>query len=139
MREVETSAMPSYLELHKIVTNLSDKAVLEALIAGTFSEFVQKLPDEFHQWAGEIALRYIEEHDRMEAEVKHYYLALRQLSTATNQKERADWINARVPQSLRAGVFILLNGKDLEPWVWKQIKQHGITVTESPDSGTAER
>ena len=40
-----------YLALHRVVTNLSRKEVWRQVMAGTYDEWVTKLPDEFMQWA----------------------------------------------------------------------------------------
>jgi RNA ligase len=46
---------PRYIELHRIVTNLSTRSVHEALANGTFDDLIAVTPDEFHPWVRNVA------------------------------------------------------------------------------------
>lgn len=115
-----------YIELHRIVSNLSKKEVWRQLRAGTFYDFKLKLPDEWHAWATEIA------DDLRDQFVRTYNLAdtmlhmmNRDYGKNATRKEQAFWINDKVIPEIRGLVFNLLDGKDIEDAIWRQLEPRG--------------
>lgn len=115
-----------YVELHRIVTGLSEKEVWRQLRAGTYYDFVIKLPDEWQAWATGIA-------DRLRAEfVEQYNLAELTASQIKHQKAKlpdrkaqALWIQQKVKPQYRGLVFSLLDGKDITDSIWKMLEPKG--------------
>lgn len=113
-----------YLELHRIVSHLTEKEVWRQLMAGTFEEFATNLPDEFHQWANDVAARLNEEFNEVQSGAwsAHAQPELQELET---RKEQALWINANVAPDYRGMVFSLLDGRDISNAIWKKIEPKG--------------
>lgn len=110
-----------YVELHRIVSNLSVKEVWRQLRANTFYDFVVALPDEFHAWAQDTAEPLQTEHAEIvrlaTASLEH----LRSEGFAT-RKEQALWVVAHVGDSIRGLVFSLLDGKSIDDAVWRMVE-----------------
>jgi RNA ligase len=108
-----------YMELHRIVSNLTVKEVWRQLRDGTFEEFAAALPDEFHDWA---------KRERDEQVYLFEWTAgkavdwLSHMPTLTKRKDQAIWIQDYVPDRYRGLVFNLLDNKDLAPAIWRMIE-----------------
>jgi RNA ligase len=121
-----------YVALHRIVTSLSVKEVWRQLRAGTFREFAEGLPDEFHGWAkatrDDLAREFVKLSDAAYAmldRVKQY--------AADDRKSQALWLNANAGKDVKGLVFSLLDGKDISESVWKAVEPSGA-VREIPTS-----
>jgi RNA ligase len=114
-----------YIELHRIVSNLSEKEVWRQLRAGTYDDFKVKLPDEWHAWAEGIADRLRDEFllIRMDAWADAYTLENLHLDS---RKEQAFWISDNVAFQHRGLVFSLLDGKDISDSIWRMIEPKGV-------------
>jgi len=110
-----------YVELHRIVSNLSVKEVWRQLRANTFYDFVVALPDEFHGWAQDTAEPLQAEHAEI---VSLATAALEHLHTEglATRKEQALWVLAHVGDSIRGLVFSLLDGKSIDDAVWRMVE-----------------
>lgn len=63
-----------YIALHRIVTNLSERAVWEQIIAGkTNEEIIAPLPDEFHNWTRDVCVRLSNDVFEAEMDVREAY------------------------------------------------------------------
>ena len=113
-----------YVELHRIVSSLSQKEVWRQLSAGTYHDFVVKLPDEFYKWADTVAIALI---DRLTAidNVAHDYYNELKLKALETRKEQAMWIQENVDSRVKALVFLLLDGRDTHPAIWKMVEPIG--------------
>jgi RNA ligase len=113
-----------YVELHRIVSNLSKKEVWRQLRAGTYNDFKIKLPDEWHAWAEAIADDLREQFTAIDMKVKlsHSFLHARKLDT---RKEQAAWVFKNVPRDYAGLVFGLLDGRDIADAIWRMIEPRG--------------
>lgn len=115
-----------YIELHRIVSNLSKKEVWRQLRAGTFYDFKLKLPDEWHAWATEIAddlrEKFVLRYNEADALVS---IVHKRLGKDATRKQQALWINERALPEVRGLVFGLLDGKEIEDAIWRQLEPRG--------------
>lgn len=113
-----------YIELHRIVSSLSQKEIWRQLSAGTYDDFVVKLPDEFYGWADGVA----KELNAQFKEVHNSVWILNQALLSNNFTERRDqamWINEHVPSEYRGMTFLALDGRDYSASIWKMIEPVG--------------
>lgn len=113
-----------YVELHRIVSSLSQKEVWRQLSAGTYDEFVVKLPDEFYEWSDAVAKELKEQFK----EIHNSVWILNQALLSNNFTERRDqamWINEHVPSAYRGMAFLALDSRDYSDSVWKMIEPIG--------------
>lgn len=116
-----------YVALHRIVTGLNARTVWEHLCAGLpIDDLMAPLPDEFHEWVRGIALglettvairraRIVEEFAGIVAAMP---LGFTRKDFAMIAKDREDaW-----------GLFLLLDGKDLTPELWKQARPEAFVT-----------
>lgn len=113
-----------YVRLHKIVTGLNARVVWEAIGDGkTVAEICEPLPDEFHGWVKDIANKLTG-------------AALVILSTAREEHEqivaslpggwtRKDYATAAARSKSRAWLFMIFDGKDPQPKIWRTLRPSG--------------
>lgn len=113
-----------YVALHRIVSNLTEKEVWRQLRAGSFREFVEALPDEFHEWArrtaGELQDACSEHFMRLNR--LHWELLEQRLP---DRKSQALWITSQVPVEYRGFLFALLDGRFVSDGLWKLVEPKG--------------
>lgn len=120
-----------YVELHRVVTNLSARRVYESLRSGMTAEQVcVSLPDEFHWFVREVAEYLGNRFDRILFEANAVYSRICNTLEAPEdgyRKEFAMLVNQqdRVNKSL---LFKLLDGKDIEDDIWKLVEPAGDWV-----------
>ncbi|RBO73489.1 2'-5' RNA ligase [Microbacterium sp. H6] len=110
-----------YVELHRIVSNLTVKEVWRQLRAGTFDGFVVALPDEFHAWARDTSAPLIQQH-RDVAYAASIWLDLLAHQGLETRKDQALFITSRVAADMRGLVFSLLDGKSIDDAIWRMIE-----------------
>lgn len=115
-----------YLELHRIVSHLTEKEVWRQLRAGTFETFAVQLPDEFHQWARDVADGIQDEFWVLWSSVQGTVTGL-DLAGVYNRKEQALWIQKNVAPKYRGLVFGVLDDRDISDSVWKMLEPKGET------------
>lgn len=113
-----------YVELHRIVSNLSQKEIWRQLSAGTYDDFVVKLPDEFYAWAdgvaGELNAQFKEVHNSVWI-VNQALLS----NNFTERRDQAMWINEHVTSEHRGMAFLALDGRDYSASIWKILEPVG--------------
>jgi RNA ligase len=115
-----------YIELHRMVSNLTEKEVWRQLRAGTYATYVKELPDELFQlaegWAD--GLR-----ESFTIIFQQALLVLESLTRADHdtRKEQAMWIQRNVLAEHRGLVFGLLDGKDITDSIWRMLEPSGAT------------
>lgn len=119
-----------YIELHRLVTNLSEKTVWQMLVDGkSIAEINDELPDEFHQFvidtasamqkkANNVALKVMEETEKM----------IRKLGPDASRKDYALYIK---DNPLKAYIFATLDSKPVLPLVWASLKPKHEPVNRS--------
>lgn len=113
-----------YVELHRIVSNLTEKEVWRQLRAGTFEKYAADLPDEFHQWARDTARPLTDKFDEIDAEAVEIYQEVLRLMLP-DRKSQAQWIITNAPVEYRGFVFGHLDGKNPTDGIWKLIEPRG--------------
>jgi RNA ligase len=92
-----------YVALHRLVTGLNARVVWERLGAGeSVQQICEPLPDEFHGWVRDVA-------DRLMGELRRIEYAAR----------------ARHEVILDRLLFMLLDGKDPAPKIWRTLRPSG--------------
>lgn len=116
-----------YIELHRMVSNLTPKEVWRQLSAGTYSRYVKELPDELQElaegWAENLRDQFIEMHEY--AEVCKFGMGFQFPTEPPTRKEQALYIQSRVEPQFRGLVFSLLDGRDIAPAIWKMLEPDG--------------
>ncbi|MGH1563071.1 RNA ligase [Mumia sp. DW29H23] len=114
-----------YVRLHKLVTGLSERAVWEHLAAhgGSYDALLASVPDEFHGWVRDHAEALIDRHEDIvgRAHAEHHHL----LEWLGDDFERKQYALACADNPLKGLMFHLLDGRDITPVVWKQIRPVG--------------
>jgi len=110
-----------YLRLHKIVTGLTSRTVWEALVAGqTVARLCEPLPDEFHAWTRGVASRL---HDAVEEMLKQVEAVFQEIVAGLpDNYSRKDFALVAARHELRGHLFARLDGRDLRPAIWQQIR-----------------
>lgn len=111
-----------YVELHRMVSNLTEKEVWRQLRAGTYREYVKHLPDELYElaegWARGLQLEFVDRHEQASI----YADGARTYST---RKDQAIWIQENVRADIRGLVFGLLDAKDITDSIWRMLEPKG--------------
>lgn len=116
-----------YVELHRVVTNLSQKEVWRQLRAGTYNSFRENLPDEWWEWAENVADHLRDKFAEIftYAEVCQVGMGFAFAGQEPTRKEQAAYITSRVEPEFRGFVFGLLDGKDISDAIWRQLEPKG--------------
>lgn len=104
-----------YLRLHRIVTDFTPKRVWEALANGDSLTF-ENMPEEFQSWLDSTKGEFESAFADLDAEIRAEYERAQPLS----DKELG--LSSDINPVHKGMVFMLRNGKDIGPVVWKQIK-----------------
>jgi len=110
-----------YVALHKIVTGLTKRRVWENLVEGqTLVDLIELVPDEWHAWLKRTYNELMFEFAGIKQKVAVSYLAVEQdLPIGFTRKEFAERVK---DMPYRSMLFGILDGKDINPAVWKLIK-----------------
>lgn len=114
-----------YVRLHKLITGLSERSVWEhlSLHDGDYVGLLNTIPDEFHGWVETKAEDLLEKHEVICGRA-HY--AHHQLSYELGDGfERRDYAIAAQDNVDRPLLFMLLDGRDIGPAIWKSLKPFG--------------
>lgn len=125
-----------YLELHKLITGLSFKWVLDSVISGTVESARQLIPDEFlgqvNQWVDEIETTV----NQLKAQTEAAF----EVAPKTTRKDYALWVQ-RYHKPIAPYLFARLDGKDILPLIYKMAFQNKTTESKegllSGANGTA--
>lgn len=112
-----------YVELHRIVSNLSEKEIWRQKVAGTFDTFLLALPDEFYDWATKIGATLQNAFD--EEITGAAEAAAGVLARGGTRREQALYIQATYPVDQRGAIFASLDGKVPTAGVWKKLEPVG--------------
>lgn len=114
-----------YVQLHRIVTGLNEKRVLEHLSSGmTSEELFEQIPEEFHEWISktvnnledlfiDFSVQVVSETEKLQ-EIGLFDPDDRK-STALAIQEYPAW--------LKAAVFAALDGRNYDDVIWKKVKE----------------
>ena len=110
-----------YVALHRIVTGLNERTVWELLAKGeSVTGLLDKLPDEFHGWVGEVAEGLTRTVQTLAAEVETAHSTI--LATLPSGFTRKDYAQQAVQSPVRGSLFLKLDGRDYLPSLWASVK-----------------
>ncbi|MBB2912054.1 RNA ligase [Streptosporangium becharense] len=129
VRLVETGRMvkvkqADYLDLHRVLAGLNARVVWEALDAGrTVADVCEDLPDEFHGWVADLAGRLRRETDEIVDGARAAHERI--LAGLPEGWGRGDYAAAASGSEFRQWLFMLLDGRDPRPAVWRSLRPSG--------------
>jgi RNA ligase len=113
-----------YVRLHRLVTGLSARTVWECIVAGGDLEaLTAPLPDEFHTWVRSVATELTEAVDAKAAAVRQAFDAI--VAGLPDGWGRREFAMRAVTHEDRGALFLLLDGKDVRPGLWQQVRPAG--------------
>lgn len=132
---------PDYLELHRLVTNMTPKTIWEQLKGGkTVTEIVADLPDEFHSMAEDIALPLVERFNERLDEIVTLFLNVRNNVQMYAANRNLDMVPTRKQyaesfKQYKDGkyFFSLLDGRDIKEALWNELKPRESDVRSDAD------
>lgn len=110
-----------YVALHKIVTGLNARVIWQHLMDGKpLADLIAPLPDEFHPWCRKVAADIEAAVEQAMTEINDAYAQVTTgLPAGFGRKEFAA---VAVPHPLKWALFLLLDGRDPRPELWKRAK-----------------
>ena len=110
-----------YVALHKIVTGLTERRIWENMVEGaTLLDMIEIIPDEWHPWLKRTYNELMFNFAGIKQKVAALYLSVEQdLPVGFTRKEFAERVK---DMPYRGMLFGILDGKDINPAVWKLIK-----------------
>lgn len=116
-----------YIALHRVVTGLNDRVVWEQGYGPeALDGLLGSLPDEFHRYVREVHADLVNRAAAREIEAEQAYSAI--FDPAMDRKYFAGEVMTLHDRKLRAYLFMLLDGKDILPEIWKEIRPRGDTA-----------
>lgn len=126
----------AYVELHRIVTGLNRKSIWRALSEGydVYLKLMEQLPDELYVWAGNVGTELQNQYSDIIGAADEFFLRAVDYMEDTSdddwyqdfdRKKFAEWVAANVPSEYRGYVFALVDNKDIQTKIWKQIEPIG--------------
>lgn len=113
-----------YVKLHKIMTNFSELAIWEVLsTGGSLHDWLTNVPDEFYNQVMETVETLNGQYDQLMNEVNTQFALLEHL-----KDDRKSFAKAASIYTIKSALFAKLDGKTVEPWIWKQIRPRGDKV-----------
>lgn len=120
---------PDYIDLHAIVTNLSEKKVWEHLRDGKFSHLLAVVPDEWHGWLNDVSGALREKYFAIEDEVFAIWGVLKDRTLFERGMSRKDFaiLVTKEYKAYAKYLFLAYDGKldDLSQAIWQQVKPKG--------------
>lgn len=114
-----------YVRLHKLLTGISEKDILEMLRTDTpFNEFLERVPDEFNQWVQKTINNFKLQYGIIEVKAKLAYLQVKDMET---RKEKALFLNQN-ESDVACIAFKMLDKKAFSDIIWKMIKADGTKL-----------
>jgi RNA ligase len=107
-----------YVELHKMISHLSEKSVWEALVAGkTLDQIKAGLPDEFYGFVDNTYKSIMDETMRITFEAGREVMRIKEQLGVTNLKAapRKDVALAAKDSQFKKYIFLALDGKPIYP------------------------
>lgn len=127
-----------YIRLHRIVTNLNERAVWEIVKTQNevgLNEWIAELPDEFHSWANEVSTELFRKFLEIQGKILEDY---RQVCIETNAQpggyQRKNFATFATKTLYPWAMFSELDGRDYSSKIWDMIRPeafqtpHGRTV-----------
>lgn len=105
-----------YVRLHKLVTGLSENSILDLLKNNqSLESILDKVPDEFYQWAKSVENKFKEKFNEILIECKNNYKEL-----SDRKKTALYFLTQKYPQVL----FAMLDKKEINDIIWKIVEKN---------------
>jgi RNA ligase len=115
-----------YVELHRIVTNLSPRTIWAQLGEGkTAKDICDQIPDEFHSYVETISNNLIEQASDLLVAIWNEFNTLYSKTVVDGVVIRKRFAKEAAGSSYKAYLFKLLDGKDITDQVWKSLRPTG--------------
>lgn len=126
---------PDYLELHRLVTNMTPKTIWEQLKNGRLiKDIVADLPDEFHSMVENIAAPLMNAYTERVAEIiESYWNIHSQVKQAKSIPSRKDWASVFTTYKDSKYYFALLDQRSINELVWNELKPKESDVRSDAD------
>lgn len=110
-----------YIELHRIVTNLTPLSLWRRLAAGqSLDDLLETIPDEWHEWLRKEYTALRDKFNAVEKRVLDRYLeVLLELGAQPDRKTFAKFVASSPDKKY---MFTLLDMKDIEQMIWTEIR-----------------
>ena len=115
----------SYVELHKIVTGLNDRAIWEHLASGnTLADLKAKLPEEFYSYIDEVGGSLLDQFAKV---FETWYTEFTEVKSSLPEGfTRKDFAVKASASPNRAALFQILDEKSVTDAVWKHIRPAAV-------------
>lgn len=110
-----------YVRLHRIVTDFTPKRVWEALSQGESLDF-ENMPEEFQTWLDETVSGFESAYEALEIDIQGEF----KRATELTDKE----LGLSDDYQHKGFVFMLRNGRDIRPGIWKLLKPKKEVINE---------
>jgi len=139
-RNIVKLKQADYVELHRIVTNLSPKTVWEMLSQGKrVADICADIPDEFHKYVEDIGdalhMEFTGIHMSATLDFKDCEYALWNGDPDKTNISRRAWADQIKKKQYPALLFMILDGKPIDDAIWKMIKPRGDVKSLVSDEG----
>lgn len=116
---------PDYINLHRLISNLSEKSVWSGLEGGkTPEQLCEDLPDEFHGFVKETSFKLkLAFQTRINEVQRTFGKVMYDLPVMPPSRKDFAWAVRDNPD--KAYMFALLDDKDIAPMVWQELKPKG--------------
>lgn len=119
---------PDYIDLHAIVTNLSEKKVWEHLRDGKFGHLLEVVPDEWHGWLNKTSGDLRGEYFRIEDEIFAIWATIKAIADFKKmpRKDFAILVNKEYKAHAKY-LFLVYDEKfdDMSQAIWQAVKPKG--------------
>lgn len=125
-----------YVRLHKLVTGLSERSIWAHLNENdNIGSLLEQIPDEFHDWVLKVADDLLKAHtDIYACALADYYNVLNRLP---EDFERPEYASLAKESRYPGLMFMLLDGKDTGPAIYKMIRPVGLRPMTNRTEDTA--
>lgn len=121
----------AYRQLHRLLSRVSERAVLDAIAGGTIDELLDAVPEYYRPTVS----RWKERIDRMIAENLDRLVVAFAAAPKTMRKDFALWVT-RHHRADAPSLFFMLEGKDPRPLIYKNLRETLATdPLVEPDEG----
>lgn len=127
---------PDYLDLHRLVTNMTPKTIWEKLRDGkTVKDICLDLPDEFHGMVKGYAEPILEKFEKRSREIVSDYLAhlLTLGYSHDSQPPRKMFAQFVAKSPDKRYYFALLDGKPVDALLWQEVKPRDTSLADIKD------
>ncbi len=112
-----------YVELHRIVTNLSPKTIWQQLEKGrSIGDICAEIPDEFHKYVEEIGVELFQQASEITLAAR---IEFGEIMYHLDNPSRRKFAELATKSKNAKYLFLLLDGKEITDVVWQSIKPRG--------------